>query len=47
MNDPIARGQHSPDAAREWLLGREDRGKLNVLQGCCLGVRMEVERWLE
>ena len=46
MNDPFP-GHHSPEATREWLLGREDRGKLDVLQGCCLGVSKEVERWPE
>ena len=34
MNDPIARGHHSPEAAREWLLGgkigkHESSGRLS------------------
>ena len=38
MNDPFARGHHSPDATREWLSGREDRGRnLRFFQAVVLG----------
>ena len=37
--------EHSLEATRQWLAGRS--GKLDVLQGCCLGVSKEVERWPE
>ena len=44
MNDPFARRR---PRASQWLLGGKIGKKLTVLQGCCLGVSKEVERWPE